>query len=188
MGNLLNRVTTKKLTKKLESPELMYTLPEKLEEEDAKLFALLEELPRAPLFSFFQRRRPSDLSSVSLAGLFDQNLTAFEIHRALAAVFDALAEANRHVQQISPWLATASPSAVHRALFFGSESLRIAAILLQPFMPDKADQLLEMLGVPAERRTWTHCGVGQGGVRTACTPGKAHLWPSIVPNDVSPQT
>ncbi|BGP54040.1 hypothetical protein JCM8202_003039 [Rhodotorula sphaerocarpa] len=166
MGNLLNRVTTKKLTKKLESPELMYTLPEKLEEEDAKLFALLEELPR----------------------LFDQHLTAFEIHRALAAVFDALAEANRHVQQISPWLATASPSAVHRALFFGSESLRIAAILLQPFMPDKADQLLEMLGVPAERRTWTHCGVGQGGVRTACTPGKAHLWPSIVPNDVSPQT
>lgn len=187
MGNLLNRVTTKKLTKKLESPELMCTLPEKLEEEDAKLFALLEELPGAPLFSFPRRKRPSDPSSV-FTGLFDQRLTAFEVHRALAAVFDALAEANRHVQQISPWLATASPSAVHRALFFGSESLRIAAILLQPFMPDKADQLLEMLGVPAERRTWTHCGVGQGGVRTARTPGKAHLWPSIVPTNVSPQT
>lgn len=45
MGNLLARVTAKKLTKKLQAPELMYTMPEKLESEDAQLVKLLEELP-----------------------------------------------------------------------------------------------------------------------------------------------
>ncbi|KAG0666651.1 methionyl-tRNA synthetase [Rhodotorula mucilaginosa] len=158
MGNLLARVTAKKLTKKLDAPELMYTMPEKLEAEDAQLVKLLEELP----------------------DVFEQHLSSFEVYRALAAVFDALAEANRHVQQLSPWLATASPSAVHRALFFGSETLRMSAILLQPFMPTKSEQLLDMLGVPADRRAWACRYFGQGGARVAVTGGKTHLWPPIL--------
>lgn len=95
-------------------------------------------------------------------------------------MFDALAESNRHVQLLSPWLATASPSDVHRALFFGSETLRIAGILLQPFMPTKAAQLLDMLGVDAARRRWEDCEVGKGGHRTAPAAGKVHLWPAVV--------
>ncbi|GAA5989184.1 hypothetical protein JCM10908_001196 [Rhodotorula pacifica] len=158
MGNLLARVTAKKLTKKLAVPEMMYTMPEKLGEEDKTLVKLLEELPDT----------------------FDRHLASFEVHRALAAVFDALAEANRHVQQLSPWLASASPSDVHRALYFGSESLRMSAILLQPFMPTKSAQLLDVLGVPAERRTWTHRALGRGGARTAVVGGKTHLWPPVL--------
>ncbi|POY74433.1 putative Methionine--tRNA ligase [Rhodotorula taiwanensis] len=166
MGNLLNRVTTKKLTKKLESADLMHTMPSQLEDADKTLVKLLEDLPAT----------------------FEEQLSAFEIHKALAAVFDALAEANRHVQQLSPWLATASPSDVHRALFFGSESLRMAAVLLQPFMPTKAAQLLEMLGVPAERWSWAHRRLGEGGVRTARLPTKEHLWPSIIVAEAAAQT
>ncbi|TNY18108.1 methionyl-tRNA synthetase [Rhodotorula diobovata] len=158
MGNLLNRVTTKKLTKKLESPELMCTMPTTLEKEDETLVKLLEDLPAA----------------------FDGHLASFDVHRALSAVFDALAESNRHVQLLSPWLATASPSDVHRALFFGSETLRIAGILLQPFMPTKAAQLLDMLGVDAARRRWEDCEIGKGGHRTAPAAGKVHLWPAVV--------
>lgn len=53
MGNLLARVTAKKLTKKLDAPELMYTMPEKLEPEDAQLVKLLEELPGTGFFRFW---------------------------------------------------------------------------------------------------------------------------------------
>ncbi|GJN88419.1 hypothetical protein Rhopal_001385-T1 [Rhodotorula paludigena] len=156
MGNLLNRVTTKKLLKKLETPELLWTLPTQLEKEDETLIKLLELLPTT----------------------FDRHLASFEVHRAIAAVFDALAESNRHVQLLSPWLASASPSSVHRALFFGSETLRLAGTLLQPFMPGKSAQLLDMLGVDPARRTWRDCEVGKGGERVP-RPGKAHLWPAV---------
>lgn len=179
MGNLLARVTAKKLTKKLDAPELMYTMPEKLEAEDAQLVKLLEELPGTGLFRCFAAALSLTAGHLPV-DVFEQHLSSFEVHRALAAVFDALAEANRHVQQLSPWLATASPSAVHRALFFGSETLRMSAILLQPFMPTKSEQLLDMLGVPADRRAWACRYFGQGGARVAVTGGKTHLWPPIL--------
>lgn len=41
---------------------------------------------------------------------------------------------------------------VHRSLFFARESLRISAILLQPFMPEKMDILLDRLGVALDQR------------------------------------
>ena len=45
MGNRLARVTATKLTKKLDAPERMYTMPDKLEPVDAQLVKLLEGLP-----------------------------------------------------------------------------------------------------------------------------------------------
>lgn len=41
-----------------------------------------------------------------------------------------------------------------RIVFQGVESLRIAGILLQPVMPRKMNQLLDMLGVKNEHRTF----------------------------------
>jgi methionyl-tRNA synthetase len=39
------------------------------------------------------------------------------------------------------------PHAVNQIIYNTAESLRIAGILLQPFMPEKAGLLLDMLGV-----------------------------------------
>lgn len=39
------------------------------------------------------------------------------------------------------------PYAVDRVIYTGVETLRIVGILLQPFMPQKADELLARLGV-----------------------------------------
>lgn len=59
MGNLLSRVTAKKLVKKLEAPELMYTMPARLEKEDEALLALLRDLPGPSLLHLlpFERTR-----------------------------------------------------------------------------------------------------------------------------------
>lgn len=41
------------------------------------------------------------------------------------------------------------------------ETLRICAILLEPFMPSKSAELLDALNVPAEDRTWKSAEVGK---------------------------
>ncbi len=43
------------------------------------------------------------------------------------------------------------------------ETLRIAGILMQPFMPGKAAQLLDMLGVAPDRRSYDDARVGVDG-------------------------
>jgi methionyl-tRNA synthetase len=45
-------------------------------------------------------------------------------------------------------------------IYYAAESLRICGILLQPFMPSKMGQLLDMLGVDAARRTYQDASFG----------------------------
>lgn len=40
-----------------------------------------------------------------------------------------------------------------RIIFLCAEALRLTGIFLQPFMPNKASELLDMLGVESEKRT-----------------------------------
>lgn len=41
-------------------------------------------------------------------------------------------------------------------IFVSAESIRILGILLQPFMPGKAAEMLDLLGVAPERRTFAY--------------------------------
>ena len=109
-------------------------------------------------------------------------MESFQVHRAVTTVFDVLGDANRHLQTLSPWLATASPNEAHRALFFASESLRIAGIILQPIMPTKSAELLEALGVQPDRRAWADAKIGGGGERHMAG-GKGQLFPPPAPSD-----
>ncbi|GAA5883391.1 hypothetical protein JCM16303_006727 [Sporobolomyces ruberrimus] len=157
MGNLLARVTGKKMVKKLGDERLMFTGPDMFELEDEELVGLLKELPDA----------------------FAQHLSTFEIHRSLSLLFDALAAANRHIQTLSPWLSTATPSEIHRSLYLSSEALRISGILLQPFMPTKSKVLLDSLGVKESDRGWEKAKFGQGGERGSIGIIKGGLWPQV---------
>ena len=42
------------------------------------------------------------------------------------------------------------------------ETLRICGILLQPFIPAKSVELLEILGTKPEERTWDYAEPGKG--------------------------
>ncbi|KAL8293018.1 hypothetical protein RQP46_000712 [Phenoliferia psychrophenolica] len=130
-GNLLLRVSNKKLLAKLSSPEALYSTPANRDPADQELFTSLD----------------------GLADVFEGHMANFEVHRAVASVFDVLTDANRHLQALSPWLATATADEVDRALFLTSEALRIAGIVLQPIMPTKSVELLDALGLAASRRT-----------------------------------
>ncbi|KAM0753656.1 methionyl-tRNA synthetase [Meredithblackwellia eburnea MCA 4105] len=164
LGNLLSRVSNKKLLKKLPSPASFYTTPSSIHPDDQELAESLN----------------------NLTGRIEAHIDTFEVDRAIAAVFDALTLANERVQSLSPWLPSASHEDSQRALFFASETLRIVGIVLQPIMPTKSHEILDTLGVPTDRRRWEDAKLGMGGPRTMKTNRKVHLFPSIAFGDSTP--
>ncbi|KAJ9645242.1 methionyl-tRNA synthetase [Coniosporium tulheliwenetii] len=49
---------------------------------------------------------------------------------------------------------------IDRTIFLCAETLRMVGILLQPYVPNKAAQLLDMLGVQEDRRSFEHARLG----------------------------
>lgn len=49
---------------------------------------------------------------------------------------------------------------LRRTVYLAAESLRLSGILLQPFIPDKAGELLDVLGVDEKRRRFEDAEVG----------------------------
>ncbi|KAJ2685889.1 methionyl-tRNA synthetase, partial [Coemansia spiralis] len=73
-----------------------------------------------------------------VSACFDQG----ELGRGMGLIFDALADANRYVTDEQPWVLAKSADEKARArlqvvLFYSLETVRLAAIMLQPAMPDK---------------------------------------------------
>jgi len=80
---------------------------------------------------------------------------------ALRAVMSVISETNKYVHNSAPWdLAKNGDAKVHVVIYYAAESLRLIGILLQPFMPAKAAELLDVLGVPEGNRNFKHAGVG----------------------------
>ena len=91
------------------------------------------------------------------------------IHSALAAIFEVVAEANRYFAAQEPWaLRKTDPARMETVLFTTAEVLRRVAILCQPYIPGSAEKLLDLLAVPADRRTFAD--VTEAGMLTSGTP------------------
>lgn len=81
----------------------------------------------------------------------------FEIHNYLASVFEVVSAANRYFASQEPWaLKKTDPARMATVLYVTIETVRTAAILLQPVMPASTARLLDMLGVPEEHRCFEH--------------------------------
>ncbi|KAK4053122.1 methionyl-tRNA synthetase [Microbotryomycetes sp. JL201] len=158
LGNLLSRTSNEKLVAKLSDPGLLVRMPNKVESEDEKIVEMLKDLPKS----------------------FDNHMASFDVHKALSTIFDTISESNKHIQVLAPWSSAASSDSVHRALFYSRETLRITGLCLQPFMPTKAVELLDRLGVDANERTWSSAAFGKGGtVVSRDRQKKAVLFPPV---------
>jgi len=74
-------------------------------------------------------------------------------HLALEAIWRVVGEANRYVDEQAPWvLRRSDPARMATVLYTLAEVLRHLAILVQPFVPSAAADLLDQLAVPAEAR------------------------------------
>ncbi|ORX93566.1 methionyl-tRNA synthetase [Basidiobolus meristosporus CBS 931.73] len=144
LGNLMARSTSKTLNITETIPSVQ--IPQSLEEVDPRDQALHKALMELP-------------------ALYEQNLDTFETGRGLSAVFEMIAEANKHFGDNAPWNLVKQPSESARlqtVLRYSYEALRTAGILLQPVMPEKSQILLNKLAVPPSERSFKHSSLGMG--------------------------
>jgi methionyl-tRNA synthetase len=122
-----------------------------------------------------------------------EHMKAFAIHQYLVAVFDVVAKANRYFANNEPWkLAKSDPARMNLVLYITIETLRIAAILLQPVLPAAMGKLLDLLGVAAPMRDFAALEIGGGAGRIEASsrlqPGAALPAPApIFPRYVEPE-
>jgi methionyl-tRNA synthetase len=76
-----------------------------------------------------------------------------QLHQVLNVVWSVVAEANRYFAGEAPWaLAKTDQARMKTVLYVTAEVIRQVAILAQPFMPESAGKLLDLLGVSADER------------------------------------
>jgi methionyl-tRNA synthetase len=87
------------------------------------------------------------------------------MHLALEAIWSVLGAANKYFSAQEPWVLRKTDTERFRTvLYTTTEVVRIAALLSQPVMPESAARLLDLLGQPADQRSFATIG-------TRLTPG-----------------
>lgn len=79
----------------------------------------------------------------------------YAINRALDAIWRVVADANRYFAGQEPWaLKKTDPARMETVLYVTAEVLRVIGIMAQPYVPSSAAQLLDLLAVPENQRSF----------------------------------
>ncbi|WP_099023468.1 methionine--tRNA ligase [Mycolicibacterium palauense] len=108
------------------------------------------------------------------------------MHLGLEAIWSMLGAANRYFSAQEPWVLRKSESDADQqrfatVLYTTMEAVRIAALLVQPVMPDSAGRLLDLLGQPADARDFTAAGLRL--VPGVTLPAPSGVFPRYQPPD-----
>ena len=102
-------------------------------------------------------------------------------HIALASIFAVVAEANRYFAGQAPWaLRKTDPARMETVLYTTAETLRRIAIQCQPFIPQSAEKLLDLLAAPAGERAFAHVGESHALFAGTKLPEPAPVFPRYV--------
>jgi methionyl-tRNA synthetase len=124
-----------------------------------------------------------------LPGVAESALTTYReamdrhgLHEAVAAAFRLVSATNEFVAASQPWALARDPSReadLTGVLYDAAEAVRIAAVLLQPVMPDSAAEILRRVGesTPPESRRLSDAAWRSGDARQISNIGA--LWPRI---------
>ncbi|KAJ9143715.1 Methionyl-tRNA synthetase [Pleurostoma richardsiae] len=151
LGNLLGRITRPKLWNVREAVK------------SAARVSLAEDNWPDNIRSLFKRQR---LTIDHAADSAYYHMESLNPSKALKCIMDAVFVTNKYLGLIKPWdvarleKTPENELLLNESIYFASETLRVVGILLQPFMPDKAAELLDVLGVPPTHRTLKYARIG----------------------------
>lgn len=84
---------------------------------------------------------------------------ALAIHSAISAIWQIVADANKYFAAQEPWaLRKTDPARMETVLYVTLETVRQVAILAQPYIPQGAAALLDLLCVEDDERSFKHVG------------------------------
>ncbi|MCZ6510299.1 MAG: methionine--tRNA ligase [Alphaproteobacteria bacterium] len=105
-------------------------------------------------------------------------------HRALEAIWKVVGDANRYIDAQAPWkLRKTDPDRMATVLYALVDVIRHLAILVQPVMPDAASSMLDQLGVPADRRSFSELGSGHAVAPGTELPKPSPVFPRFIEED-----
>ncbi|TFK63472.1 hypothetical protein BDN72DRAFT_902385 [Pluteus cervinus] len=98
-----------------------------------------------------------------LVDLVEASLERLDLSDALEHITELLRLANKTITDVAPWKPSCPPEDVMACYIASVETLRVAGICLQPFVPDTSKRLLDALAIPASERTWGFARKKYGG-------------------------
>ncbi|KAI0796367.1 tRNA synthetases class I (M)-domain-containing protein [Irpex lacteus] len=148
LGNLYLRITSKKIQERTAGVEAE---------------SIAEIARQAPEGSTLKDL----LSSVSsLNSLVQKRMQGLLVADALEDIMSTLQKGNQLLTETQPWAASTPTKTTVEVRAAVLEALRVSGILLQPFIPSKAEQLLNALGVDPEQRSIAFASLGAGSIGT----------------------
>ena len=92
-----------------------------------------------------------------LPGRVERELDTLQMPQALAEIFRFISRTNKYIDETTPWLLAKDASQKDRlatVMYNLLESIRIAAILLSPFMPHTSPEIFRQIGATGDIATW----------------------------------
>jgi methionyl-tRNA synthetase len=84
-------------------------------------------------------------------------MKSFSLHQALAEIWKVIGEADRYFASQAPWtVMKTDPERAKIVLGVTAELVRVIAIHAQPAMPGSMAKMLDLLGQPADARSFAH--------------------------------
>ena len=112
-----------------------------------------------------QAEGPEDAELIALAsglrGKYEGHMEKYAFQDALVDVFGLISRANKYIDETKPWILGKDESQkarLARVMYNLLESIRIAAVLLTPFIPDTAEKIFAQIGAGEDARTWESAG------------------------------
>ena len=103
----------------------------------------------------------------------------FAISKAMDVIWKVVAEANRYFAGEAPWaLKKTDPAKMETVLYVTAETLRMIGLLVQPYIPQSAAKLLDVLAVPEGKRTFA--SMSDRLVSGTALPAPAPIFPRFV--------
>lgn len=103
----------------------------------------------------------------------------YAISKAMDVVWRVVADANRYFAGQEPWaLKKTNPARMETVLWTTAEVLRMVGILIQPYVPQSAAKLLDLLAVPEDARRFAD--FGKRLVAGTPLPAPAPVFPRFV--------
>ena len=99
----------------------------------------------------------------TLRNRYEEQMEKFAFQNALSEIFKVIDRANKYIDENAPWVLAkdmeANGARLARVMYNLLEVLRVAGILLTPFIPDSAAEVLKQIGACEACSTWESAGV-----------------------------
>ena len=119
----------------------------------------------------------------SLRDRYEEQMERFAFQNALAEIFKVIGRANKYIDENAPWVLAKDMEAngprLARVMYNLLEALRISAILLTPFIPASANQVLWQTGADGSCSTWDSAAAWGTLPKTVTVQRGANLFPRI---------